>query len=454
MLAKTVQLEELPYRPDSCTLFERIRDLPAALLLDSGRPASVQGRYDILMADPIENVSYSQTNSTSYTDIEKYFAEIVKVHSSFSKGLVTATEEIPFCGGLAGYLDYDFGNPLQYLPATDHSEAQLHFYAWAVIQDHLLQRCTFVSLPALTSAQRNKVLERLRGVDSATTGAGPFQLRQPFQANLSREQYRQAHQRIQDYIQSGDCYQVNLAQRLESEFSGDPWEAYKSLRPVAAAHFAAYMQCSDEQAVLCLSPERFMRLNGRHVETRPIKGTRPRHADPASDQAAALALQQAPKDRAENLMIVDLLRNDIGRNCQPGSVRVDELFALESYPLVHHLVSSISGELRADRSGVDLLRDSFPGGSITGAPKRRAMQIIQELEPHRRRAYCGSVLYISADGRMDSNIAIRSLLCEADKIYCWAGGGIVADSQWQDEYQETWDKVGRLLQALEATLPE
>jgi para-aminobenzoate synthetase component 1 len=209
------------------------------------------------------------------------------------------------------------------------------------------------------------------------------------------------------------------------------------------------MDFSGNDALLCLSPERFISLHGHHVETSPIKGTRPRFGDPRADQLAAEELQRSEKDRAENLMIVDLLRNDLGRNCAPGSIHVDKLFEIQSFPTVHHLVSTISGELQSDRGAIELLRDSLPGGSITGAPKRRAMEIIAELETTGRQMYCGSVVYISADGRMDSNIAIRSMLSEGDEIRCWAGGGIVADSQWQMEYQETYDKVGKFLALLE-----
>ena len=200
---------------------------------------------------------------------------------------------------------------------------------------------------------------------------------------------------------------------------------------------------------MSLSPERFLSLHGHHVQTAPIKGTRPRYQDSAADRLAAEDLRRSAKDRAENLMIVDLLRNDLGRSCVPGSIHVDALFEVQSFPTVHHLVSTISGELAPDRSAYELLRDSFPGGSITGAPKRRAMEIIGELEPHAREVYCGSVMYISADGRMDSNIAIRTLLCSQEQIRCWGGGGIVADSQWQQEYQETFDKVGKFLSVLE-----
>ena len=238
---------------------------------------------------------------------------------------------------------------------------------------------------------------------------------------------------------------MNLAQCFSADYSGDPWHAYRRLRAVAAAPFAAFLDLEDNDALLCLSPERFISLHGNHVETSPIKGTRPRYDDQRADQLAATELRSSEKDRAENLMIVDLLRNDLGRSCIPGSIHVDRLFEVQSFPTVHHLVSTISGELQAQRSAIELLRDSFPGGSITGAPKRRAMEIIAELEPTARQAYCGSVWYISADGRMDSNIAIRSLQCTDGEVRCWGGGGIVADSQWQLEYQETYDKVGKFL---------
>jgi para-aminobenzoate synthetase component I len=269
---------------------------------------------------------------------------------------------------------------------------------------------------------------------------------------MDAEAYRSAFEQIQAYIRAGDCYQVNLAQKFSAPYQGDPWAAYCELRAIAAAPFSAYLQPAPDQAVLCLSPERFLSLHGRRVETSPIKGTRPRYPDRRADELAAAELRASGKDRAENLMIVDLLRNDLGRSCIPGTIHVDRLFEIQSFPTVHHLVSTISGELKEESSAAALLRDSFPGGSITGAPKRRAMQIIDELEPDDRQLYCGSLFYISADGRMDSNIAIRTLLCHAGEIACWGGGGIVADSQWQQEYQETYDKVGKFLLALEATI--
>ncbi|MDA3164773.1 aminodeoxychorismate synthase component I, partial [Pseudomonas aeruginosa] len=260
--------------------------------------------------------------------------------------------------------------------------------------------------------------------------------------------YRQAIRRIQDYIQAGDCYQVNYSQRFQAACSGSPWPAYRALREACPTPFSGYLRLADG-AILSLSPERFLKLGKGKVETRPIKGTRPRGKTPEEDMALAASLLASPKDRAENLMIVDLLRNDIGRSCQPGSVRVPELFALESYPNVHHLVSSVTGELAPGKDALDLLEGSFPGGSITGAPKIRAMQIIDELEPSRRGIYCGSLFYLDVRGEMDSSIAIRTLLVRNGQVSCWGGGGIVADSHWEDEYQETLDKVRVLLETLE-----
>ncbi len=446
MANPTLQLEELPYHPDSCVWFERLRDLPRPLLLDSCRPHSAQGRFDIMLADPSHLLDFTCSESTTYNDILSYFQELAE---AWSARRCDAAGTVPFCGGLAGQIDYEMGLPLQHLPATAGASARVALYDWALVQDHVLGRCLLVTLPGLAAASRQRLLDKLREPHQHAAAKARFTLESSFGSDLERFDYEQAFQRVQQYIHAGDCYQVNLARHFSASYSGDPWTAYRSLRGLAAAPFSAYCDNGTEQ-LLCLSPERFLRVAGRHVETRPIKGTRARSQDPISDRLAAEALLQSPKDRAENLMIVDLLRNDIGRSCRPGSIQVDGLFELESYPSVHHLVSTVSGELRQDCDPLDLLRDSFPGGSITGAPKRRAMEIIAELEPGPRHAYCGSVFYLSADGQLDSNIAIRSLLCREGRIHCWGGGGLVADSGCQQEYQETWDKVGRYLEHLES----
>lgn len=452
MAHTTVYLEELPYSPDCTVLFERIRGLPFALLLDSSHPHSLAGRFDILTADPVHTFSINYSNSNSYKSILKLFQDMAETHASLYQGTNAPAEDIPFCGGIAGYLDYGLGRPLQHLAAQPASGGQLHAYQWAVVHDHLLQRCTFAALPGMARGDREELLERLR--QPSRQQLATFALNSPFHCNMDSKDYRAKFERVQAYILAGDCYQVNLARRFTASCEGDSWDAYRRLRPLAGAPFAGFMECGADKQILCLSPERFLSLYGHHVETRPIKGTRPRQRDPRSDALVARELRQSSKDRAENLMIVDLLRNDLGRSCTPGSIHVERLFELESYATVHHLVSTISGELLPQRTAFDLLRDCFPGGSITGAPKRRAMEIIDELEPDPRSAYCGSMLYVSADGRMDSNITIRTLVCEQGQISCWGGGGLVADSDWESEYQETWDKVGKFLTALEATLQD
>jgi para-aminobenzoate synthetase component 1 len=456
-VSRKLHLDEVPYSPDCCELFDRLRDLPGSALLDSSFPHSTAGRYDIITAEPTAAAGVPAPPGPGEDDLRRWFDELTRFLDERYGSVRPASPDLPFCGGLLGYLDYECGTPLQHLPASrGHANPRaptegLRAYEWCVVQDHLLKRAVLIAQPGVAAGRRADLLQRLR---QPAAGASPgFRLLQPFRSNLDQEDYRRAFERIQAYIDAGDCYQVNLAQRFSAACEGDPWSAYRELRAVAAAPFAGYVSRPDGGAVLSLSPERFLSLQGLHVETAPIKGTRPRYRDRKADLLAVRELRNSEKDRAENLMIVDLLRNDLGRSCVPGSIHVDRLFEVHSYPTVHHLVSTISGKLRHDRSALDLLRDAFPGGSITGAPKRRAMEIIAELEPHPREVYCGSLLYLSAGGRMDSSIAIRTLLCRDGEIHCWGGGGIVADSRWEQEYQETLDKVGRFLRLLEQLQP-
>lgn len=276
-----------------------------------------------------------------------------------------------------------------------------------------------------------------------------WKVTEPFKPRQSPESFKASVQVIRDYIEAGDCYQANLSQEFFGKFTGDPWCAFQALAEANPTPYGAFIR-SGAYSVLSISPERFLEIEGRTVKTSPIKGTRPRGKTPEQDVALAAELLASEKDRAENLMIVDLLRNDLSLNAKTGSVSVDELFALESYRNVHHLVSHIRAELAEGVSPLKALFDAFPGGSITGAPKIRAMEIIRELEPHWRGPYCGSVFYYGLDGRLDSNIAIRTLLCDGEgTIRCWGGGGIVADSDPEAEYQETLAKVGSLMGFLE-----
>ena len=440
-------IHPLPYRADPAAYFALIRQAPGAVLLDAGRPQAQRGRFDLLSAWPRETYA-PQTGESG----EAFFQRLRAGLNRLGRADAPPGCELPFTGGLIGYLAYDFGRRLERLPAQaiddlQLPDAQLALYDWALVSDHHRQTSQLVFHPAFDMAERARLVN-LFATGSAVAGA-PFALREPFRADLAQDDYRQAIERIQAYIQAGDCYQVNFAQRFRAPCQGDAWNAYQALRAACPTPFSGFQALADGGAIVSLSPERFLRVSQGHVETRPIKGTRPRGRDEAEDQAHAADLLASSKDRAENLMIVDLLRNDLGRSCRTGSVRVPELFVLESYPNVHHLVSAVTGELAEGRDALDLLAASFPGGSITGAPKIRAMQIIDELEPSRRGLYCGSLLYLDVRGELDSSIAIRSLRVKDGNVSCWGGGGIVADSHWQDEYQESITKVSVLLNTLE-----
>ena len=328
-------------------------------------------------------------------------------------------------------------------------------YDWALLFDnqeskfHLLLHKTKnnqQNIQALWAARFDWLTKQSKIKASTTT---PFKLNSDWSSNMDKQSYQEKFNKVQNYILSGDCYLVNLAQRFQAAYQGDEYQAYQALLADNRPPFAAFLRLPS-QTILSLSPERFLKLHKGIVETKPIKGTRPRFKNLQQDQDSRQALLTSEKDRAENLMIVDLLRNDIGRVCQAGSVSVPKLFDVESFPAVHHLVSTVLGKLAPMHSSEDLLRACFPGGSITGAPKIRAMDIIAELEPNKRQLYCGSIGYINGNGEMDMNITIRTLVCHKQKIYCWAGGGLVADSNVDQEYQECFDKVSKILPCLEA----
>ena len=437
------RLHELPYQADPIPRLESVRALGAPVLLDSADRRNQLGRYSILCAGPLLQIIDDQPAAQVQQHLRAALQQL-------GPARWPGDLRLPFGAGLVGYLAYDYGRQLESLPCLARHDIALPdlsfgLYDWSVVSDHQLQRCWLVCHPQVPSAREQALLRQL---DSNAAPRQAFSLCEPFAAEQGKAQYAEAFARVQDYIHAGDCYQINLAQRFSSRYQGDPLSAYCALRERSPTPFSAYLEMAGG-TLLSLSPERFIEVQNGRVETRPIKGTRPRGSSPQQDQALAEELQRCEKDRAENLMIVDLLRNDLGRSCEPGSIRVPELFSLESYPNVHHLVSSITGRLRSDSDTIDLLMRAFPGGSITGAPKIRAMQIIEELEPVRRSLYCGSVGYLGCEGQMDFDIAIRSLVCHEGSIYCWGGGGVVADSELDAEYQETLTKVGNLLDALQ-----
>lgn len=433
------------------------------LLLDSSRPASHFGRYDIAMAEPLAVISHKdgvtkveQNNTTKTTDVDP-FSLIGQLQSQLlvDTSKLPQAQGIPFTGGAAGLFGFDLGRSIEVIPSTAAADIAMEdlcigIYPWAIITDHELQSTYLVSQLDELSTEALKADILL----ATPTQDKEFVLERDFVSNMTREQYAEKFHRVIDYIHAGDCYQVCLAQRFDAPYKGNPWAAYKQLRLVSPTPFSAYME-TPEGALLSLSPERFLKVDNCKVETKPIKGTRPRGKTDAEDQQLIEELAASPKDRSENVMIVDLLRNDISKHCLPFSVKVPSLFAIETYSNVHHLVTTVTGELESSEQILPLLKGAFPGGSITGAPKLRAMEIIEELEPHRRNGFTGSIGYISSNGRMDTNICIRTLVTNAKgdgggHIYCWAGGGLIADSECDSEYQETFVKVDNLLNGLRA----
>ncbi|WP_279490947.1 aminodeoxychorismate synthase component I [Aeromonas veronii] len=426
------------------------------MLLESAGPLGADNSFDIITADPLATLETRGEVTTLRVgvNISKHHEDPLALLAHTQQQLLGELElcatHLPFIGGALGLFGYDLGRRFERLPVQAAADIAVPDMAVGIYDWALLRNVATGDWQLVHWGDKAGLANRLAWLEQQQAKPAPsFALQGSWQSNMSRAEYGEKFARIQEYLAAGDCYQINLTQRFSAPYQGDEWQAYCLLATANKAPFSAFIRLPDS-ALLSLSPERFLLLDGRHIETKPIKGTRPRHPDPATDRQVARELAQADKDRSENLMIVDLLRNDIGRVSQPGSVSVPHLFAVESFPAVHHLVSTIHGELDARWQGVDLLRACFPGGSITGAPKIRAMEIIEELEPQRRNAYCGSIGYLSQHGRMDTSICIRTLIAEAGRLHCWAGGGIIADSDADSEYQETYDKVARILPPLSA----
>jgi para-aminobenzoate synthetase component I len=450
-------ITELEHWADTPVRFAALRELPEPVLLDSAGGRFAPGRYDIFAADPFVVLrTRGETTGVRYRDgrSESSAQPPLELLKQLLGDRAGATEGLPFCGGAIGYLGYDLGRRFERLPSIARADIAmpdmaLAIYDWAVIADHQLGRSWLIGQgrDPRTREQWSSLIERLHTrVDPSPR---PFSVVSPVSSNLDRSAYQRAFAEVKAHIRAGDCYQVNLTQRFSARIEGDPWTAYLNLRRINPAPFSAFLDLA-EGAVLSSSPERFLKVSGDVIETRPIKGTRPRSADPARDRALVEALRGSAKDRAENVMIVDLLRNDLGRTAVPGSVRVTKLFDVESFASVHHLVSTVEARLAPGRHALDVVAGAFPGGSITGAPKVRAMQIIEALEPHRRSVYCGAIGYVGFDGNMDLNIAIRTLVQCGGWIHAWAGGGVVADSEAESEYQESLDKAAAMLAVLGA----
>ena len=485
-------LEELAPAPDPFDCCARLADLPYVVFLDSVSDPGHLGRHSFLAADPFTAVRAKGLLTQQLVD--GTWIRIDRDALAHARALLAPhvgaplADLPPFQGGAAGYVGYDWGAALERVPRTRYDDLAvpdvlLGLYDWVIAWDHQAGTAWLIStgMPERGAARSQRAASRLASVKEiladrrpAGRGAGglPERLRRfvaqgdpprpdrpaapsypvpdipGVRSNFTRAGYLDAVSRVMEYIRAGDIFQANLSQRLEAPLVGTPLALYHRLRQRNPAPFSAYLGFGD-LVVASSSPERFLRVqpDGR-VETRPIKGTRPRGVGPEHDAALALALAESEKDRAENVMIVDLLRNDLSRVCRPGTVRVPELFALEHYATVHHLVSTVVGDLAPGHDAVDVLRAAFPGGSITGAPKVRAMQIIAELEPTARGMYCGAIGYLSTTGTLDASIVIRTYLVRGRDVYFQVGGGIVADSDPEQEYWETLDKARGLIAAL------
>ncbi|HET9708593.1 MAG TPA: aminodeoxychorismate synthase component I [Gemmatimonadales bacterium] len=479
-----LELDPPPDPLDSCS---RCRDLPFLIFLDSAAPSGPLGRYSFLSGDPAVVVRSKGERTERRTGAAGTWEQVAEDPLEYVRSTVLrshATSAIadlpPFQGGVAGYIGYDWGTHLERVapPRFDDlaiPDCMLGLYDWVIAWDHEQGRAWLIStgLPETGPDRSRRAVDRQASVRALLAGEGRAQslpshapahrpattatlplypLADGIRSTFTRSGYCAAVRRVIDYLFAGDIFQANLSHRLQSRRAEPPFDLYRRLRRHNPAPFAAYLDFG-ELVVASSSPERFLRVSPetRVVEARPIKGTRPRGRDPEQDAALQLELRESEKDRAEHVMIVDVLRNDLSRVCRPGSVRVPELFALEQYATVHHLVSTVVGELAPDRDVVDLLRAAFPGGSITGAPKIRAMQIIAELEPTARGVYCGSIGYLSVTGALDTSIVIRAYLVLGEDVYFQVGGGIVADSDPEQEYRETLDKARGLIDALGAT---
>ncbi|MFT3784248.1 MAG: aminodeoxychorismate synthase component I [Nibricoccus sp.] len=448
---------DLPCAPD--LVFAGVCDRRGAFLLESASDIGGLGKFSFIGFDPFLVVRAADgLVNVCRTDGEEDFRAdaLDTIKRLLGEHRCDSVPGVPFVGGAVGFCSYEFGAKLENVVSSKADDlrvpdVEFGFYDGIIMFDHVAQRVSLVACPVNKYAPTTifRRLEKALAPSGSKAVAGKAVGKRSVEltAAVTKEDYLKAISRIKNYIAEGDVYQVNLTQRFDAALAEHPYSLYQKLRKLSAAPFACYLNSAHLQ-IVSSSPERFLRVSGRRVETRPIKGTRPRGSSSVEDQRLRAELAASEKDQAELLMIVDLQRNDLGRVCVPGSIKVDEMFTIETHPTVHHLVANVSGELRPGCDVVDCLRAALPGGSITGAPKIRAMQIIEELEKTRRGVYTGAIGYLGFDGSCDFNIAIRTILCAHGRAYYHVGGGIVWDSKPEAEFQETLDKGAAMRAAL------
>ncbi|MEM6710114.1 MAG: aminodeoxychorismate synthase component I [Pseudomonadota bacterium] len=451
---------ELPYQRDALASIDALRGLPHRVLLHSADTSDPRfGRYDVVSAVPDACYSYDGQAVavdgkpvTSVKNATEALTWLQQRSLPLAQRRATNSTDTPFSSGLIGYLGFPLHLGLERqapAPSDPTGLPQLWFgdYRWALVTDHQQRWTRLVGAPPATLALDRRLSQPARAESPA---APEFRWCSDFKPSMDRASYCRAFDRIRDYTTRGDCYQINFARHFEARYRGEPLQLYRQWLRAQAAPFGAFIEVAPQQAVLSLSPERFLRITpdragGQRLEAAPIKGTRPRGVDHSDDQRQKLALLASEKDRAENLMIVDLLRNDLGRIAEVGSIVVTRLCEPQAFTNVHHLVSNIQGQLRSSLTSLEALAALFPSGSVTGAPKIRAIDIINELEPVGRSVYCGAIGYLCDSGNVDTSVAIRSAVADRGQLHVWGGGGLVLDSDLERELAEISHKIGAFL---------
>ncbi|WP_455964133.1 aminodeoxychorismate synthase component I [Methylorubrum aminovorans] len=462
-----VWTREIPFI-DPVAAAARLARLPGLAFLDSAMRHDTLGRVSVLAADPFGRFRYRDGRAT-LDGRAVPGRSLEALRACLAPYRLAPQAELPaFPGAAIGYFAYDLGASLERVAAPARragltDDIAFNLYDTLLAVDHGRRSCLLIAtgFPETdTSAREARAKERLDAFAARlATPSEPLPkwagAKLAWRSNFSREAYENAVETVRNYIRAGDIYQANIAQRFSADLPPgfDPFAFYRRLRETNPATFGAYLDF-DGLTVASSSPERFLKLEGRAVETRPIKGTVARDSDPARDAEIAAALQANPKERAENIMIVDLLRNDLSRVCEPGSVRVPTLCGVESYAGIHHLVSVVTGTLRDGADALDLIEKTFPGGSITGAPKLRAMDIITEIEGDARELYCGAIGALGFDGSLDTSIAIRTVVMDDRQAVLQAGGGVTLLSEPGPEYEETLTKAARVFAAFETASEE
>ncbi len=431
----------LDYHEQLVEDYQKLINLPGFVLLESSD--KTRGRYDILSAYPYEQIKLNE-NTTQLSTIFTQLQQLLP--------LTPSVVDLPFQGGAIGYFSYDLATKLAGIISLSQPTLknmpllEIGFYDWAIITDHLLKKVTLFSANSRRETEAI-VAEILLLWQRENSHGGAFTLMKAFTPLISKTAYQNAFKAIYQDLQQGRAYQVNYTQPFQAPYQGDPWEMYKQVRANNPVPYSAFLRSSLAD-ILSFSPERFVIMDQGQLLTSPIKGTERRAVDPQEDKILSEKLLSSAKNRAENIMIVDLMRNDLGKIAKPGSVQVHALCAVQSYQAVHHLVSDITALCAEQFSLLQAFSACFPGGSITGAPKLEAMRVIAEHEPYGRGVYCGNIGYFSRHGRFDTNIAIRTVTAKEGILHLASGGGLVIDSQWEEEYDECFIKIAAIANGL------